>query len=43
LQITLLLLFAKKQAEGRIEWFKEHEINQIVANYDPQPDHPEHH
>ena len=25
----------KEHAEGRIEWFKEHEINQIVANHDP--------
>lgn len=25
----------QETAEGRIEWFKEHEINQIVANFDP--------
>ena len=25
----------EEMAEGRIEWFKEHEIAQIVANYDP--------
>jgi hypothetical protein len=25
----------KEMAEGRIEWFKEHEINQIVVNHDP--------
>jgi hypothetical protein len=43
LQITLLTAIRKATVEGRIEWFKEHEINQIVAGYDPAPDHPEHH